>query len=335
MSLSFDELDSYLTKIFTGIDYSTVRDKVIVFKHPSNLVKQKAYFVYEQSYDSAIKQGLLSTKDLEALIEKRNLIPKEEQDKLKKLKGQLEAQEILLSKTTRVKANQDRIKDVILRLRSEIRDIENKKSSKLLMSAETKAEEDKTFFICSQCSSYEDETLVWPTYNDALKEKDLEFKDLVLLNYVRFFSGFPTSIIREIARSSIWRIRYVNSMKTSEPLLGVPASEYNINQINLVYWSNYYQNIYEMMPEDKPSDMVIEDDDTLDAYMKAFYEERNRQDSARKSKAKTPGKLSAFDAEEVIVTRSNELYQDIEYDTPREAQKLKERIDIRKKTRRG
>lgn len=335
MSLTFDELDSYLTKIFTGLEYTTVRDKVIVLKHPSNFIKQKANFVYEQSYEEAINNGLLSSKDLEVLIEKRNLIPKEELDRLKKLKGQLEAQEILLSKTTRVKANQDRIKGVILKIRNDIREIEYKKSSKLLMSADTKAEEDKIFYMCCQCSSYENETLIWPSYEDALKETDLEFKDLILLNYVRFQGGIPTRIIREIARSSIWRIRYVNSMKTSEPLLGVPASEYNINQINLVYWSNYYQNIYDMMPEDRPSDIVIDDDDSLDAYMKAFYEERTRQDASRKSKAKTPGKLSAFDSEEVIVTRSNELYQDIEYDTPKEAQKLKDRKDIRKKTRRG
>jgi hypothetical protein len=334
MSLTFDELEGFLTKIFTGIEFTTVKDKVIVFRHPDNLIKQRANFVQDKSFEDAKKQGLLPSKDLEALIEKRNLIPKEEIERLKKLKSQLEAQEVLLSKTTRVKANQDRIKEIILKIRTEIREIEYKRNSKLLMSAETKAEEDKTFFICSQCSSYEDGTLVWPSYEAALKETDLEFKDLILLNYVRFYGGLPTRIIRQIARSSVWRIRYVNSMKTSEPLLGVPASNYDINQINLVYWSNFYQNIYEMMPEDRPSDMVIDDDDSLDAYMKAYYEERTREDAARRSKAKTPGKLSAFDAEEVIVTRANELYQDIEYDTPREAQKLKERTDIRKKTRR-
>lgn len=334
MSLTYDELDSYLTKIFTGLDFATVRDKTIVFRYPDNLIKQRANFIYEKSIEEAISGGMLKVADLEELINKRNLIPKEELAKLKKLKDQLEAQEILLSKTTRVKANQDRIKGVIVRLRTEIREIESKKSSKLLMSAETKAEEDKTFYICSQCSFYEDDSLVWPSYKEALKEKDLEFRELILLNYVRFYSGIPTKIIREIARSSIWRIRYVNSMKTSEPLFGVPTSEYNLNQINLVYWSNFYQNIYEMMPEDRPSDLVIDDDDTLDAYMKAYYEERSREEAARKSKAKTPGKLSAFDAEEVIVTRSNELYEDIEYDTPREAQKLKDRVDIKKKTRR-
>ena len=90
-----------------------------------------------------------------------------------------------------------------------------------------------------------------------------------------------------------------------------------------------------MMPEDRPSDLIIDDDDSLDAYMKAYYEERNREEAARKSKAKTSGKLSAFDAEEVIVTRSHDLYEDIDYDTPREAQKLKDRVDIKKKRKRG
>lgn len=89
------------------------------------------------------------------------------------------------------------------------------------------------------------------------------------------------------------------------------------------------------MPEDRPSDIVIDDDDTLDAYMKEFYAERNRDEAARKSKYKRSGKLSSFDSEEVIVTRSHELYEDIEYDSPKEAQKLKDRVDIKKKTKRG
>jgi hypothetical protein len=90
-----------------------------------------------------------------------------------------------------------------------------------------------------------------------------------------------------------------------------------------------------MMPEDRPSDLVIEDDQSLDAYMKSYYEERNREDASRRSKKKSTGKLSAFDQEEVIVTASNELYQDIEYSTPRESQRIKDRIDIKKKVKRG
>jgi len=337
MSFTYEETDAYLIKVFSGCDYVYVDDDtLVVFKFPSFEIKQRARVVYQKSFSSAVSQGMLPVAELEALVEKRNIITVADKFNVKKLQDQLEAQEILLAKTTRVKANQDRIKSTIRRLKHEVREIEIKKSSKMMLSAETKAEEDKTLFLCTRCTYREDgETLFWPTYPDALKETRLEFKDKILLSFIRFYSGLPVSIIRELARISLWRIRYINSMKTSDPLFGVPTSEYTSDQLNLVYWSNYYQNIYEMMPEDRPSDLVIADDDALDAYMKTFYEERNRKDSRRKHNSSRSGKLSAFDSEEVIVTRSHELYEDISYDKPRESQKIKDRVDLKKRTRRG
>jgi len=335
MSLTHDEIEQYLVRIFSSLKYVYMDDLLLAFRFPDNEIKQRANLVYEKSFEDAVKDGILPVKELEELIEERNLITAEEILKLKKLKNQLEAQQILLGKTTRVKANQERIKQAINRFKHEIRQIEFKKSSKLLMSAETKAEEDKTFYVCSRCVYIENGNLFWSTHNDALKETKLGLKDDILIGYLRFYSGLPVSVIREVARSSLWRIRYVNSMKTSDPLFGVPTSCYTIDQLNLAYWSNYYQNIYEMLPDDRPSDMTIDDDDALDAYMKAFYEERNREDASRRSKSNRSGKLSAFDAEEVIVTRSHELYEDIDYDTPRESHKIKDRVDLKKRTRRG
>jgi len=334
MSLTYEEIENCLVSIFCSIKYICIDDLFLTFKFPSNSTKLRANFVYSRSYNDAVKGGILPVKELEELVDRRNLISASDMSQLSKLKAQLEAQKIILGKTTRVKANQERIKNIINRLNTDINNIEFKKSSKLFMSAESKADEDKTFYLCSCCVYKEDDTLLWPTYEIALKENRLEFKNDILVEYLRFYSGFPISTIREIARSSIWRIRYINSMKTSDPLFGVPASCYTNDQLSLVYWSNYYQNIYEMMSEDRPSDMVINDDDALDAYMQEYYSERTREDSVRRSTNKRPGKLSAFDSAEVIITRSHELYEDIEYDTPKEAQQLKDRVDIKKRTKR-
>jgi hypothetical protein len=335
MSLSYDEIEEYLCKIFTGEEYLEVGDETLVLRAPTNKVRQKAYLVYKKAYNNALEDGLLSNQELEELIERRQLISAEEIVRLKKLQGQLEAQEILLGKTNRVRANQERIKTAINRIKHEISEIQFKKQSKMMLSADTKAEEEKSFYICSRCVFREDGTLFWSSYKEACNETNMTLRDAILLAFLRFNSGLPTPIIRELSRSTMWRIRYVNSVKTSEQLFGVPASEYTTDQLNLSYWSNYYQNIYEMMPEDRPSEMVIEDDTALDAYMKAYYEERSREDAERKSRHKTSGKLQAFDSEEVIVTRSNELYEDIEYDTPREARKIKDRVDLKKRTKRG
>jgi len=322
MSISDNDLEAYLYKIFVGFDYRYVDngsgELLLKFKHPNIITKVEAQRIYDTAYKKAISDGMLPVIELAELIDKRELFSKQDRLRLEKLEGQLEAQQFLLSKTTKVKANRDRIKGIIDKLTSEITGLRIKKTSKLAMSAESKSEEERSFFMCSTCVHNEDGSLFWPSYKDALRETNLVLKDNILYEL-----------------SNIWRIRYINSQKTSDPLFGVPTSEYTVDMLHLTYWSSYYQNIYEMLPEDRPSDLIIEDDEALDAFMKSYYEERNREDAARRSKNQNKGKLSAFNNEEVIVTRSNELYEDIDYNKPREAQRIKDRADIKKRTKRG
>lgn len=337
MPMTYEEIDSHLTYIMSGVKYLKIDAHVLLFKYPTNQVKQRAQLEYNEAFEAAKSIGVLPAKDLEDLLNRRSILTQKDLAKIKKLKGQLEAQQYLLSKTTVVKANQDRIKGVIARIRGEIRDIESKRTSKMLMSAENKAEEARTFFICSMCVYKEDGTLFWESYEAAKLETRADLRNKIMYAYLRFYSGLSTPIIREIARSGVWRIRYINSIKTSDPLFGKPSSDYTTDQLNLTYWSNHYQNIYEMMPEDRPSDDTIEDDDALDAYMKSYYEERTRQDAARKAKKKQPfnSKLSAFNSDEIVVTKSHELYHNIKYNKPLEASRLKDkgRVDIKKRAK--
>lgn len=336
MDISDNDLESYLYKIFVRYDYKYVNkgsgEILLKFKHPDITTKADAQFIYDRAYKRAVDLGMLPMNELVELMDKRQMFPESSKLRLSKLESQLEAQQFLLGKTTKVKANRDRIKKIIDKLTSEITELRFAKNSKLTMSAESKAEEERSFFICSGCIYNEDDTLFWPSYQDALKETDLILKDNILYEFIKFYGGISTTIIRELARSNIWRIRYINSQKTSDPLFGVPTSEYTVDMLHLTYWSSYYQNIYEMLPEDRPSDLIIEDDTALDAFMKSYYEERTREDAARRSKNQNKGQLSAFNNEEVIVTRSNELYEDIEYSKPREAQRIKDRTDIKKRT---
>ena len=158
------------------------------------------------------------------------------------------------------------------------------------------------------------------------------FRMDVLATFSGFVSGLPTSLIRYIARSNLWRIRYVTSTKTGADLFGRAISEYSPDMINLLYWSHYYQSIYEMLPDDQPSDDVIADDAALDSYMDAYYKEMKNERAARSGRKS--GKLNAFDqGDEVIVTPSHELHKDFDYDKPREAQRIKDRADIKKKAK--
>jgi hypothetical protein len=338
--ITHELIEEYLCKIFTGkellyIDNGSM-DICIEFRQPTNAIILRANLIYHKAYQQAISDGILSAEDLEKLIKERNIFTTEDEQKISKLESQLHGQEVLLSKTVVVQAKSDRLKNIIRNLRSQINEIKFKKSSKMSMSAESKADEERSLFLCWACAHDADKnSLLWQRYDDLLKEQRLSFKDEVLINFLIFNRGINTRIIRRIARSNIWRIRYVTSLKASEQLFGVPTSEYTNDMLNLAYWSNYYQSIYEMLPEDRPTDSVIEDDEALDAYMQSYYDDRNQEDMARRSKHRTRGKLSAFDKEEVIITKSNELYEDIKYDKPREAQKIKDKAMIRKKARRS
>jgi len=339
--LSYEEVERCLLKIFCGKEMVLVekddRDFFVVFKYPTNNIRMRANIIYEDAYTRAIKDGILPVEDLEKLIEERNLFTDEDKKRVEKLENQIEGQRILLVKTTKVAARQDRLKGIIKKFTDELNELLYKKQSKLMLSAENKAEEVRSAFYCSACTYKEEpEELYWGTYKDFNNETSLLFKDHVLLAFMKFFSGIPATEMRFIARHNIWRIRYLTSQKTSEQLFGVPTAEYNNDMLSLAYWSNFYQNIFEMMPEHRPPDSIIEDDDALDAYMDEYYKERNREDAERRSRVTVKGKLSAFDKEEVIVTKSNELYEEIEYTKPREAQRLKDKDVslIKKRTKR-
>jgi hypothetical protein len=335
MDLATDEVERYLNNIFTASELFNIHGKLLLFKQPTNIQISKANMVYDRALNKAIDSGILRMSDLEELIKKRNLFTDEDRDKLDELIAQKRAQEVILGKTTRVKGKQDRLKKIIKDLDEKIHELNYKYVSKLSMSAESKAEEERVLYLCWLCVNDEDGVRYWDEFEAFLEEKDIEFRGSILSQFLKFRTGIKTNIIRYIARHSLWRIRYVTSQKVSDPLFGVPTSQYTNDMLNLAYWSNFYQNVYEMMPKDRPPDTIIEDDDALDAYMQAYYQERSREDAAERDKNKlvTKGKLSAFNKEEVIVTKSHELYEDIDYNKPREAQMIKDKASIKKKGR--
>ena len=69
-----------------------------------------------------------------------------------------------------------------------------------------------------------------------------------------------------------------------------------------------------MLPEDRPDEEIIEDDQALDAYMKDWHADRKRDTAAAKAKkGKGYGDRSAWDHGETLVMKSNPMHEDIEY----------------------
>ena len=335
MHLDHEEVERYLEDISTGSKIVDIDGRTLIFGYPSTRIRMHSRRIYKAEYDKAIEEGMINNDQMAKLIKDRNLISDADRKKSSKLESQIEAQRILLAKTTRMKVNQDRIKEIIKTLKDKKLVIDNKERSKFAMTADTRAEEAKVLYLC-YCSTFVFETdeLYWKDFDTFKKEFDYLFRQSVLSEFIFFYTGIRTPIIRALARSNLWRIKYITSVKTGDDLFGVPITDYTSDMLNLVYWSHYYQNINEMMPEDQPSDDILEDDEALDAFMQGYYNERTKDVAERKHRKGTKSKLSAFNQEEVIVARTNELFEDIEFDEPREAKAIKDKPLIKKKTSR-
>lgn len=317
--LEYEELERHIAEICAGKKIVYIQNKEgvevpILFRHASFKDKQLATFIYRRAMVEAEQQELPTLVQMTSLIKERGLFSVADQDKLKKLESKLEGQKAILAKTTRVPARRDRIKEVISGIEDEINELKLKKEKLLEFTRERKSNEEMMMYL-AWAGSLDPftERLYWDSYENFKKEKDYLFLRRVFIEYAIYHYGIEQSTIRAIARSTMWKIRFVNAIKTSESLFGRAILDYTTDQLMLCYWSNFYQSISEMMPDERPPDSVVEDDAALDAYMKDWSAERNRDDTAARSKKNKYGAPSAWDYNETLVMKSNEVFQDVDY----------------------
>lgn len=335
LDLSFDELERYIDEISTGSKLIEVESgdqeiSVLLFLQPQTNDRLAASLIYRQTYNEAVRQELPTHAQMKELLTDRGILKEEDEAKIRVMQGKLEGQRAVLAKTTKVRANKERVLNIIKGLEQELRDLIWQREQNFGLTAEAKANEDKLAFLCRRYVYKSKDELLWSTEEDYNVCKDHTFRMNVFAEYASFVTGLSTTVVRYVARSNLWRIKYVTSMKCGCDLFGIPAVDFSTDMTNLLYWSHFYQNIYEMI-EDQPTEDIIEDDSALDAYMENYYKElKNRRLT---SSGGSGTKIDAMQSEQVIVTPAHELHKDIEYDKPREAQRLKDRETMEVKDR--
>jgi hypothetical protein len=317
--LSFEELQRHIDQISFGykivsVENSTGQKTPLLIKHPPPYHHMMAENVYSQTLLQAEVEGLPSQVEMEEVIGSRGLYGQPDIDEMETIKKQIKAQKMVLSKTTRVPARRDRLKQVIKELEEQATKIILKKEKYLDQTRERKALEQKLLYLTWQATyNVYTEEKYWLTFDKFLDEQDFLFRKRVYVEYSVSYYGLSQEIIRFIARSNLWRSRYLGAAKTGDSLFGKPIAEYSIDQLSIMYWSQYYSSIYEMMSDERPAEGVIEDDEALDAYMNDWYEERNRDNMASQGRKKSYGTPSGWDHQETIVTKANPMFQDVEY----------------------
>jgi len=320
IQLSYEELDGYVQQVCTGKKLVYVDNKLehpvpLLFKYPNPDNILLSQLVHDRSLQEAKDMGLPTIAEMEEIIRGRGIYTEADDKKVEKLNSRISGQKAILKKTVRVPARRTRIYDSIRTLEYEVQKIAAKKEPALAITQERKAAEEKFLFLTSR-GVFEpfSEKEYWNTGEDFQQEEDFLFRKRVFLEYIVFSHGLPQETVRYVARSNIWRIRYVTSLKTGDSLFGCPIRDYNTDQLTLLYWSHFYQSVYEMLSDDRPPDTIIEDDQALDAYMSDWAAERNRDSTASRSQKNNKyGESSAWDHGETLVMRSNPVHEDVKY----------------------
>lgn len=332
MSMNLDELREstaidviisakYYIKIFCDS-----KEIVLCLIHPFCVDRLYSEFLYESAYDEAVESGLLPRDELEEIIRERGLITEKDERREEDLVKKINGQEALFDKMRFAKDKKNKVKENIVRLKTELFELRSKFNGLYSLAAESIANEVKVNYLCwATCYNVSGISKFWNNYSDFNSEKNLNFRSNVVNAALKFLVGFSEKSLRKLARCAEWRIRYISSVKATIPLFSRKSEDYTKDQLALIYWSNFYQNVYEMLSDDRPTDDIIENDVLLDVYMDEYYKGLEQERLVSKSKG---AGTNAFDSDEVVVTRFSELYDKLDYDDPKEANREKNATDL-------
>lgn len=267
------EIASKLDRLLLGKRYISVQNGLgenLILLIKELELKDRVWidFIYEQAIEEGRSRNLMSSNELAIFLDKTGVWTKSDDKDIQNIKISLSKIKEKLKEdlTKREIISINRIKDSI---EKELRDKEILKSAHFSSSLETNAESQKLNAIVF-CSTFnEDETRYWDSWDTFGREMDTVLIGNIT-NKIFTKDHINTKEMREIARSSDWRFKWV-AYKNSGDLFNKPLVELTQDQQTLIYWSQVYDMAYESM--DRPAQEIIDDDEQLDKW----FEEQSRK----------------------------------------------------------
>lgn len=290
------------------MDYEAIEQKIrqVLFNKalaeiPNGAGEKSTYFIrsltgkedaivshtHQQAINEGIKEELCTQDELAQEFAARKIWTQEEEIEIESLKrGILRLKNILPSYQYQ-KAKWHQVNNRINKNQRELNELQEMKRQLFINSLEYRAQEIRYRKIAFYCLETMHEEPFW-TEEEFNNWTDFRFIFNVTEAYISIFV-LDEKIIREIARSAAWRYRWL-STKNGADLFGKPASEWSQAQNGLVYWSLYYDGIFE---DPECPHNLIDDDEALDNWLKQRNRERRKDKDVYKcSKSKQSKKMS-------------------------------------------
>ena len=322
LELSYQQTEELLECIINNkklVQVDSRNGKVfIVLSYPSSQEILLSRYTRAAALLEAEKEGLPSRAEIAEVIDKRGIINEEDREKIKELENKLVAQRRLLS-LTKISARRKTVEETISRLSQEIEHIKSQGDNLYTLTREYRADEVALLYMAWASTYTVGGEKWWSSFHAFESETDLLFRSSTITQYAMFNQGLSVAEVRFAARHVLWRIRYTAALKIGGPLFPQGLYDLTPDQQSLLYWSNYYQSIYEMLPDDRPADDIIQNDEELDAYMESYFKnaEKERNEGRLKRGARGSGRLTTQNSDEIIVTANHPDYLSTVYSDKR------------------
>lgn len=230
--------------------------------HPTANIRYESNILYGNELDFAMNTGMMPSSDLVSSAIKMGMWSHKKDEYIEELYESIyDAKRSLLDFIfNKIKLEQHR---------KLLRDIENnllsllaEKSRITKDSAENYALMKQQRFLLSKITKHND-VFVWKTINDFNEDTNINTINFLVNQYFHEFN-FGNKAIRYLARTDPWRSMW-KAAKSGQSLFNKPICNWSENQIDIVRWSDIYDNIYGAY--ERPSDEIINDDDLLDSWI--------------------------------------------------------------------
>lgn len=304
MELSFEEISDVINEILIGKKIVEIGNEVSIFVQPNGLQKLQASYIEKKAIKKYSDQGIFLESEIPDHV-LQNFFSLSDEEELQSLLVKLKAFETLLEKRVPNTSLYEKEYQRIQNLKKDINNLKYKKTVSSEYSAEFLAREDKNLYLLSECVLNLDGNRRWNTIDDLLSA-NLDYVYRYVINYFNFYHGPEVKVLRKVARSNQWRALFLAAKRIGSVLFKCDSADLSIPQVQLISWSFYYDNIYELPLHERPEDDVIEDDDRLDKFLERYM--KHVKAEAAELSSKRVGARKSDSQDEQIITASDPRY---------------------------
>ncbi len=314
-------IDQRIEQILWGKSVCTIGTQDFILRSLSIQESNKLNFLYNKTYNSAILNGVMSLQDLEELFESQNIWGDNERNRLEELDKEISLYSRRIAQYEFQNFKKKPYMRKLKKATEEKSELNQLKNQIFSVCAENRAEEIKRREMVRLCTQNEDEEQFWKTREDFLSDRRERLIDQLAISYYKE-NFLNQAEIREIARNNSWRFRW-GASKNGADLFGKPIAEWSEMQNALVFWSQYYDSVFEH--PDCPSQSVIESDEELDAWITG---QNKKSTSAKVASKITKGKnhQEVFIMTDRADKESIERIQSLNPDEVRARQRAKQKL---------